>query len=249
MKNVLIIILSVLVLALGGYIVYDKLLKDDNNLYDNYSDENNYFSGNDDTLVKVNEDDNFVDIDIKYHGDMIDLDKYVVEFNNNDEYSGKLLNLTVSSINLSGKDYIFKLINHPQSCTEMNNYTDNHNVFYINDTKIYNQNNQACYLESVTSITVINGKYIGLVFRNQRSNYMNVYNSDAQLIDKIDFLNISINDSEIVYSEYEENNGCLVNRYSYNISVDGKPIKTFKEQVNNTTCNEFTGDGCCNWNN
>lgn len=59
MKNVLIIVLSIIVLCLGGYLVYDKIILNDNNgeVVDN--NENNSSEGNDDVDNNNNEESNY----------------------------------------------------------------------------------------------------------------------------------------------------------------------------------------------
>lgn len=258
-KNIIIYIglfLVAVVVGIIGFNIYDNIVgkNDGNDVVDNDDLEADDELQNNDVVEdnnSVKEDDNVAteifNKDISYSGDYIDLGKYVEEFNSNLDYKGKLLNLTLDNIMINGKEYVFKFNKHPQSCTEnILYYEKGHNEFYINDKLIYSQNNQACYLEMVHLITIIDNKYIGVSYRSQGGNYMKVYNSDIELVDTIEFIGVDIENGEIVYSEYEEGNGCLVNRYSYEILND-KSVKTFKEQVSNTTCNQMTGDGCCNY--
>lgn len=254
MKNskglvIITIILGVLVVIMGGYIVYDSFIKNNAVIENDGSTSKNDNNNTNNSNVSISTTDGYVNITVNYAGDFIDLNKYISDFDGNDEYNNKLLNLTVSSIKINGKNHTFQFNNHPKSCSELignDSYNDYHNAFYIDDVKIYNQNNQGCYLERANLLTVIDNEYIGIAYNSQGGNYMKVYNENAKLVDTIEFLNIKIENNEIIYSEYEEGNGCLVNNYSYTFS-NGKSSKTFKSQENNTTCNEMTGEGCCNY--
>lgn len=189
-----------------------------------------------------------IDLGISYNGDFVDLDSYIANFDNNDSNKGKLLNVVVNNMIINGREYIFKLNNHPQNCLDFvtnNSYNDDHNSYYINSKWIYHQNNQACYLERIHLITVIDNKYIGVSFRGEAGNYMKVYDENVMLVDKLDALSIKVVDGEIVYTDYEDNDKeCLINTYTYEI-VDGKPVKTLKNNGSEKYCNQMTGKGCC----
>ncbi|MGM9881429.1 MAG: hypothetical protein ACI31S_01115 [Bacilli bacterium] len=249
MKNnkkiiVVTIVLSILVIIMGSFIIYDKFIKDNDNTQINNSNEND---NNNDVSLTV--EDSYVNININYSGEYIDLNKYIKEFNDNEDYKNKLLNIVVSKINIGEKYYTFKLNNHPQDClkvlAEEETYNDNYNLFYINDKKIYQWNNQSCYLEMVKFITVIDNKYIGIYFEGQGGNYMKVYDENIELVDELEAKSISIVDGEINFTDYEKDDKeCKLNTYLYEIS-DGKPTKTLKERGTESYCNQMTGEGCC----
>ena len=135
---------------------------------------------------------------------------------------------------------------HPYSCLEIiSEYKDSYNTFYINDKKIYHQNNQACYLERISFVTDINNEYIGIYFNAQPGNYMNVYDKDINLIDKLEATDVEVINGEIVYKNYEEDDELyLINTYTYEI-VEGKPIKKMKEKGTESYCDEMMGIVYC----
>ena len=239
------IIISILVIIMGSFIIYDKFIKDSDNKQTNNSNEKDNNISND---VSLTVEDSYVNININYSGEYIDLNKYISEFNSSEKYNEKLLNLIVSKVNIEGKEYTFKLNNHPQDCLKVSaegTYNDNYNLFYINDKKIYQWNNQACYLEMVKFITVIDNKYIGIYFEGQGGNYIKIYDKNIELIDELEAKSISIVDGEINFTDYEEyDQECKLNTYLYEIS-DGKTTKTLKERGTESYCNQMTGEGCC----
>lgn len=243
-----------IIIGITAFNVYDKIIGKDKDVVSNNEAKENKNNDIDEEDKNTSLDDTadndvateVVDKIISYSGEYIEINKYVEEFNSDGNYKNKLLNLTVNNVILNGKEYIFKFNKHPQNCLDnVLYYEEGHNEFYINDKKIYAQNNQACYLEMVHLITVIDEKYIGISFKSQGGNYMKIYNSNVELVDTLEFISVRVENGEVIYTEYQEGNGCLMNQYLYTI-VDGKPVKTFKEQVSNTTCNQMTGEGCCN---
>jgi hypothetical protein len=120
---------------------------------------------------------------------------------------------------------------------------EGYNEFYINDKMFYSQNNQACYLERVYDITIINEKYIGVTFEGQTGNRMMVFDKDINLVDTVYFYKISIDKDRISFSQYVDDSGCVLNNYEYDI-VDGESIKIFKSKTNNNECDEHSGKGC-----
>lgn len=190
-----------------------------------------------------------IDLSISYNGNFVDLDGYISKFDNNESNKGKLLSVVVNNMMINGREYVFKLNNHPQNCLDFvttNSYNDEHNSYYINNKWIYHQNNQACYLERVHLITVIDNKYIGISFRGEAGNYMNIYDENVMLVDKLDALSIKVVDGKIIYTDYEKDDEeCLINTYTYEI-VDGKPVKTLMNNGSEKYCNQMTGKGCCN---
>lgn len=212
------------------------------NFYDNNGRKGNNIV-EDKVLLEI------IDLGISYNGDYVDLDSYISKFDNDEGNKGKLLSIFVSNMIVNGREYTFKLNNHPQNCLDFvtsNSYNDEHNSYYINNKWIYHQNNQACYLERIHLITVIDNKYIGVSFSGEAGNYMNIYDENVMLVDKLNALSIKVVDGEIIYTDYEDNDKeCLINTYTYEI-VDGKPVKTLKNKGSEKYCNQMTGKGCCN---
>jgi len=225
---VLVTILSILVVGALCYIICDKLITDNN--AEDQQEESNIITKN-----------------IEYQNKPIYFNDYIAEFENDINNKNKLLNITVNNITLGENNYTFKFMEHPYSCLEIiSEYKDTYNAFYINDKKIYQQNNQACYLERIIFVTDINNEYIGIYFNSQPGNYMNVYDKDINLIDKLEAIDIEVVNGEIIYKNYEENDELyLINTYTYEI-VDGKTIKKIKEKGTKSYCNEITGEGYCN---
>ena len=181
---------------------------------------------------------------IHYSGSYIDLSKKIIDFDDNIEHNDKLLSLTVDNIKVSGKEYTFSFKNHPQHCALDYNYMrEGYNEFYINDKLIYSQVNQACYLERLHYVTIIDNKYIGITFEGQNGNIMYVYDGDIILVDTVDYKEININNEGILFSQYADDNGCVLYNYIYD-EVDGKLMKTFKSKVNNIECDELNNKGC-----
>lgn len=214
------------------------------NFYDNNRGRGNALRDtNDDKVLSE-----IIDLSISYNGDFIDLDGYISKFDNNESNKGKLLSIVVNNMMVNGREYVFKLNNHPQNCLDLvnsNSYNDEYNSYYINNKEIYQQNNQACYLERVHLITVIDNKYIGISFMGEAGNYMNIYDEKSSLVDKLDVLSIEVIDGKIMYTDYEkEDDECLINTYTYEI-IDDKPVKTLKDKGNEKYCNQMTGEGCC----
>lgn len=179
---------------------------------------------------------------VHYSGDYVDLSSYIIEFDNKEENKDKLLTLVVDVIKLDEKEYKLSFKNHPQNCGNLNDYKG-YNEFYINNKLIYTQNNQACYLERVQYLTIIDNKYIGITYEGQTGNYIKVYDKDIKLVDTFRYKDIEIKNGEIVYSEFVDDTGCYLNYFGYDI-VNGNITKVFKKNVKNTECNQITGEGC-----
>lgn len=228
------VILFVIILTVLWYFLF--------NFYDNNRKKVNNID-EDKVLLEI------IDLGISYNGDFVDLDSYISKFDNDDFNKGKLLSVVVDGMMINGKEYIFKLNNHPQNCLDYvtnNSYNEEHNSYYINNKWIYHQNNQACYLERIHLITVIDNKYIGVSFRGEAGNYMKIYDENVMLVDKLEALSIKVVDGMIIYTDYEDNDkDCLINTYNYEI-IDGKPVKTLKSKGSEKYCNQMTGNGCCN---
>lgn len=214
------------------------------NFYDNNRGRGNTLKDTDEDTVLSE----IIDLSISYNGDFVDLNSYISKFDEDENNNGKLLSLVVSNMIINGKEYNFKLNNHPQDCLDLmssNSYSDEYNVYYINGEKIYQQGNQSCYLEGVHLITVIDNKYIGISFRGQTGNYMNLYDENLKLVDKLDALSIKVVDGKIIYTDYEKDDDeCLINTYTYEI-IDDKPVKSLKDKGNEKYCNQMNGEGCC----
>lgn len=181
---------------------------------------------------------------IHYSGNYIDVSNDIIKFDNDENNKDKLLTLTVDKIKLDGKEYTFSFKNHPQHCALDYDYMrEGYNEFYINDKMFYAQNNQACYLERVYYITIINNKYIGITFEGQGTNRLMVFDKNINLIDTLEYVNIEIKNNEIMFSEYVEDDGCVLNNYIYDI-VDDKSVKIFKSKTNNNECDMMFDKGC-----
>ena len=236
---VLVIILSVWVLALSFYCLYivprivEGAVENTKVQEENKNKENNLES-------------NIITKNIEYKNEPVYLKNDIIEFENNTNNKNKFLNITINNITLGENSYTFKFMEHPYSCTEsMSEYKDTYNSFYINDKKIYHQYNQACYLERITFVTDINDEYIAIYFNSQPGNYMNVYDKDINLVDKLEVLDVEVVNDEIIYKNYEEDDELyLINTYTYEM-VEGKPIKKIKEKGTESYCNEMTGEGYC----
>lgn len=226
--------------------------RDDEQLGDNETDEVVDNENNSSEDVKDEEDNRKPATEVynkvlHYSGNYLDISSELTKFDNGDEYKGKLLTLTVDKIKIDGKEYTFSWKNHPQHCVLDYDYMrEGYNEFYINNKIFYAQNDQACYLEMAYYVTIINNKYIGVTFEGQGGNRMMVFDKNINLVDTLEYVNLEIRNNGIYFSEYVDDGGCVVNNYTYTIK-DGKAVKTFKNKVNNTECNELTGDGCeCN---
>lgn len=188
---------------------------------------------------------NKVTIDIKYTNSRLDLGSVISKFNANQEYEGKLLDLTVTGIIIDKKEHTFKLENHPQDCLKIiDSYSNTHNNFYIDKTKFLHQGSDACYISSLDSISVINEKYIAVAFRGEGNIYIYIYDEKGKEIDSIDdIIDFKIDNDSIKYRNYDNEKGCFINTYTYNIE-NGKSTKKLESQEKNTKCDAFRETGC-----
>lgn len=246
---VFILIVLCIIFATG---VVEFKTRNSNNNYK--ADESTDITENNDKNIenesKAEELEDSISVNIKYSGDYVDLMKYIMDFDGDSQSDGKLLNLLISDVYLNDEKHVFRYVNHPQNCLSLlssNTYGDNYNNTFIDEHQIGHQGNQACYLSAYKLLTIINYKYLGLVSSSQSGEYMSVFDKNGYLVDYLsDVIDINVKDKKIEYSDYVEENGCLVNYYSYSIN-EGKPIKTFIRQEENNVCNPMNGKGCCNY--
>ena len=188
-----------------------------------------------------------VSIDLNYIGKKLDLWKIINEFDTNDEYDGKLLDLTVTDIKIDGEEHTFKLENHPQNCIKLQlqkEYNDKHNNFYIDKTKVAHQESDGCYISALDSLAVLNKKYIAIAFRGEGNIYIAIYDDKGQKVDSIDdIIDYKLENNSIQYHEYNDNKGCYIKTVLYKIE-NGKPVKETTSKDLNTKCDEFRGTGC-----
>ena len=226
---VVLFIISLLV-GCGAILVVDYVSYDDNDVVDNDDYDEDVDSDDSDNLEEDNIDNEskpateVYNRTISYNGYYVSVVDEVINFEENEKYKNKLLTLTVDKIMLDGNEYTFSFKNHPQHCTMDYNYMrEGYNEFYINNKMFYSQYNQACYLERVYYVTVINNKYIGVAFEGQNGNYMKIYDKNIKLVDTLEYSDIDFEFGDIVYADKNDES----KHFIYDI-VDGKVQKREK---------------------
>lgn len=242
--TIIIVILAALcILFATGTISLNRNIKEDNNKISETNSNEKVVQEK--TVEETIDENGNTNISIKYTGETIDLDKYITGFREKEENKGKMLNITISDINLDNKDHTYKIENYTDCLRliEKQAYSEDYNNFYIDDVKIEHLGNQACYLSGVDKLFVIKNKYIGIFTHSQAGNFITIYDSNAKIVDIIDLIDYEFNNDEITYHSYENEKGCYIETYLYTLK-DNKGTKEFKNKEKNTQCNEMNGKGC-----
>ena len=243
---VLVVILAVLCVLFATDTINFKTNKSNNNQSSETTVDKIDIDTVEDSTENMQSENEFVNIEIKYSGEVVNLQKYILEFDANNEYEGKLLNLTVSNIELNGNIHNYEIKNKPQDCLRLidkNIYNDNHYSEYIDEIKIGHMGTQACYLCAISSLFVIQNKYLGVSTSCQGGIYISIFDEKGNSIDSINVNDFKFEDNKIIYDEYVGDDGCFISKYAYTI-VDGKPTKELINKEKNTTCNVMNGKGC-----
>lgn len=236
----IIFVLSVLILGLIGYIVYDKIITfpENKNTITNQNTETN---NNDNQNTELNNSENKNDnAESNNNGNLINkkkdilLDFEKIKENNVVEVGLELfekytenkytINLEIDNINVNGKKHSVKIKNYEPDDYDCKKGKDK--VVYFDDVPVYEPTGEGCYLTNLGEIIVFKNNYIILIFNSEYGGRFNVFDSQGNEIKPkediggVIFKSVDKNVIKFISYEFLENSEeqeCRPNEYEMTI--------------------------------
>lgn len=237
----LIVILIVLVLGLAVYIVYDKVLSKDKILVNNNETGTTTTTTTvKDSSEKIQKEDLILDFDsnTNINGEYlnhIDLVPYIYE---NDSQREKINDLIIKNIKIEGKTHQIKIKNfNPEEFYDCKKGKDK--VLYFDEKVIYEPEFEACYLEGIASVIVLDDKYLVMHYEAENSGFVIILDKNGNEITLPDDIIVSsinfVNNNTIYFEGWKSGEDCYSNLYKLQI-IDNKVKIDFVDSSKNTLC-------------
>lgn len=234
----LIVILIILVLGLIGYIVYDKTIKDDNQLLNNNTTTTTTSNKDNEESTKSKED-------------------LLLYFENNENPDGTKRNyydvvgnigafsstqnikdVVINDIKLEGKSHLIKIKNfNPDDSYDCVKGKDK--VLYFDEQILHEPENEACYLSSLSNLVVLNEKYLVVHYSVQNGGFMIIVDKNGNKISMPNDIIVSsinfVNNNTIYFEGWENDEECYSNLYKLSI-VDNKVQINLIDKSTNMLC-------------
>lgn len=237
----LIISLIALVLGLIGFIVYDKVLKVDKTISNsNITSTTITTTTVKNSSEKIQKKDRIIEFDshTNTNGENLnhlDLVPYLYEESSQRE---NIKDLIIKNIKISGKTHEIKIENfNPDDDYDCKKGKDR--VLYFDEKVIYEPEFEACYLEGIENVIVLDDKYLIIHYEAQNSGFAFILDNAGNEIKIPDDIIVSsinfVNNNTIYFEGWESGEECYSNLYKLQI-IDNKVKIDFIDSSNDTLC-------------